>query len=74
MTTDRAMEEVFKAIKEFDWVETEYIHLAHYTLRHCTGCMACFGFNAPADEPWHCYKFPEDQKKEIIPKMGVFFV
>lgn len=69
MTTDRAMEEVFEATKEFDWVETEYIHLADYTLRHCTGCMACFGINAPADEPWHCYKFKEDQKGLIIPKM-----
>jgi multimeric flavodoxin WrbA len=68
-TTDRAMEEVFKAIHEFDWVETEYIRLAKYTLRHCTGCMSCFGINAPAEDPWHCYKFPEDQKGEIIPKM-----
>jgi multimeric flavodoxin WrbA len=69
MTTDRAMEEVFRAIQEFDWAETEYLHLADYTLRPCTGCMACFGFNAPAEEPWHCYRFPEDQKWEIIPKM-----
>ena len=45
-----------------NYAETEYLSLADYKLVPCTGCMKCFGFVAPADEPFRCYEADDDMK------------
>lgn len=50
-----AVKEALKAAEEFDFVEkTEFISLASLKLTPCKGCMKCFAWAAPADEPWRC--------------------
>lgn len=44
------------------YVETEYLSLADYRITPCTGCMKCFGYMAPADEPFRCYDSDDDMK------------
>jgi multimeric flavodoxin WrbA len=52
------------------YVETEYVSLADYKWYPCTGCMKCFGFMAPADDPYQCYEFPDDGIKVLAPKIA----
>lgn len=51
------------------YVETEFVSLAKYKWFPCTGCMKCFGFMAPAEDPYQCYAFPEDGIKALAPKI-----
>jgi len=51
------------------YVETEYLSLANYEFTPCTGCMKCFGFMAPADDPYTCYD-SDDDTKVVAPKVG----
>ena len=44
------------------YVDIEYISLADYKLVPCTGCMKCFGYMAPADDPYQCYESNDDIK------------
>ena len=51
------------------YAETEYLSLANYKLFPCTGCMRCFGFMAPADDPHQCYENLDDDTKVLVPKV-----
>ncbi|MDP2643652.1 MAG: flavodoxin family protein [Desulfobacterales bacterium] len=51
------------------FVETEYLALADYELKHCTGCMKCFGFMAPADDEYQCYDTNDDIRL-LAPKVA----
>lgn len=44
------------------YVETEFLSLADYRLVPCDGCMKCFGYMAPADDPMQCYEYDDDIK------------
>jgi len=51
-----------------DYIETEYIDASDYTFYPCTGCMKCFGYRAPADDPPRCYEHPDDGSNFLMPK------
>jgi multimeric flavodoxin WrbA len=51
------------------YVETEYLSLADYDLKPCTGCMKCFGFIAPADGEYRCYEH-DDDIRVLAPKVA----
>jgi len=51
-----------------EYVETEYMSAADYTFYPCTGCMKCFGYRAPADDPPRCYEHPDDGSNVLMPK------
>jgi multimeric flavodoxin WrbA len=55
--------------EKMGYVETEYLSLADYRIEQCNGCMKCFGFMAPADDPYLCYEF-DDDIKVLAPKVG----
>ena len=55
--------------KEMGYIETEYLSLADYKLVPCTGCMKCFGYMAPADDPYQCYD-SNDDIKILAPKVA----
>ncbi len=55
--------------EKMGYVETEYQTLADYKFTPCTGCMKCFGFMAPADDPYKCYD-SDDDIKVLAPKVG----
>jgi multimeric flavodoxin WrbA len=48
--------------RTMNYVETEYLSLADYKITPCTGCMKCFGYMVPADEPFRCYDSDDDMK------------
>ncbi len=52
------------------YVDTEYVSLADYEFRPCTGCMKCFGFMAPAEDEYKCYDFENDGINFLAPKVG----
>jgi multimeric flavodoxin WrbA len=52
------------------YVETEYLSLADYEFKPCTGCMRCFGFMAPADDEYKCYDYEDDDIKVLAPKVA----
>jgi|GEM_PF-207086 len=52
------------------YVETEYETLADYDFKPCTGCMRCFGYNAPADDGYRCYDHPGDGIEILAPKVA----
>jgi len=55
------VQQALRAAEEFDFVEsTEFISLAKLNLRACIGCMRCFAWAAPADEPWECRASHDD--------------
>jgi len=56
--------------EKMGYVETEYLSLADYDFKPCTGCMKCFGFMAPADDDYKCYDYEEDGIKVIAPKVA----
>ncbi|MBW2609958.1 MAG: flavodoxin family protein [Deltaproteobacteria bacterium] len=58
--TATMMQYCLKAAEEMGNVETKFISLADYKLVPCIGCMRCFGWQAPADDPYKCYKFNDD--------------
>lgn len=51
------------------YVETEYLSLADYRIEPCNGCMKCFGYMAPADDPYQCYEY-DDDIKILAPKVA----
>ncbi len=40
--TEFCVKEALKAAKEFDIVETEFVHFKDYKINPCTGCFKCF--------------------------------
>lgn len=56
--------------EKMGYVETEYLSLANYKLYPCTGCLKCFGFMAPDDDPYMCYEHPDDDIKVLAPKVA----
>ena len=52
------------------YVETEYVSLADYEFKPCTGCMKCFGFMAPAEDGYKCYDFEKDGINFLAPKVA----
>ncbi len=50
------------------YVDTEFLSLADYELKPCTGCMKCFGYMAPADDDYRCYR-RGDEINLIAPKI-----
>lgn len=59
-TTEWGVELALKAAESLGYVETEYVSLADYNLKPCTGCMKCFGWHHPADEGLRCYEWNDD--------------
>ena len=56
-----AVKQALETAEEFDFVEkTEFINLGKLNLTPCTGCMRCFAWAAPADEPWFCRDSNDD--------------
>lgn len=55
--------------EKMGYVETEFLSLADYRLVPCTGCMKCFGYMAPADDPYQCYE-SNDDIKILAPKVA----
>jgi multimeric flavodoxin WrbA len=51
------------------YVKTEYLSLADYELKPCTGCMKCFGYIAPEGDEYKCYEF-DDDIKILAPKVA----
>jgi len=66
--TATMMQYCLKACEEMGYVETEYVSLADYELKHCKGCMQCFGWKAPADDPYKCY-LKGDEIEKLAPKV-----
>lgn len=66
--TETAFKICLKAAEDTGYAETEYLSLADYELKPCTGCMECFGWQAPDDGLISCRKFDDDIKL-IIPKV-----
>ncbi len=58
--TATMMKFTLKAAETMDYVETEFISLGDHKLVPCCGCMKCFGWQAPADDPYQCYKYNDD--------------
>jgi multimeric flavodoxin WrbA len=56
--------------EKMGYVETEYLSLADYAFKPCTGCMRCFGFMAPADDEYKCYDYEDDDIKVLAPKVA----
>ncbi|MDP2643809.1 MAG: flavodoxin family protein [Desulfobacterales bacterium] len=56
--------------EKMGYAETEYVALADHKWYQCTGCMQCFGYMAPAQDPYQCYQFPDDGIKDIAPKIA----
>lgn len=56
--------------EKMGYVETEYLSLAGYEFKPCTGCMRCFGFMAPADDEYKCYDYEDDDIKVLAPKVA----
>jgi multimeric flavodoxin WrbA len=56
--------------EKMGYVETEYLSLADYEFKPCTGCMRCFGFMAPADDEYKCYDYEDDDIKVLAPKVA----
>lgn len=50
------------------FAETEYLSLADYKLVPCTSCQKCFGYMAPAEDPFICYD-SNDDIKVLSPKL-----
>lgn len=67
--TETAIKISLEAAEKTGYAETEYLSLADYKLIGCTGCMKCFGWQAPADGELTCYEFPEDEMRLIAPKL-----
>lgn len=68
--TDLAVKESLKAAGDLgDFVETEFIALRDYDIKPCTGCMKCFGWNAPAEDEWQCYEY-QDDAAALVKKLG----
>ena len=44
------------------FAETDYVTLADYNIQICNGCLKCFGYMAPADDPPQCYEYNDDSK------------
>jgi len=59
-----------EAAETMGYVETEYLSLADYEFKPCTGCMRCFGFMAPADDEYKCYDHEDDGIKFLAPKVA----
>ena len=67
-----AVKQALEAAEEFDFVEsTEFISLATLKLQPCIGCMRCFAWAAPADEPWFC-RISHDDSAMLNQKMGEY--
>jgi multimeric flavodoxin WrbA len=58
--TATMMKFALKAAETMDYVETEFVSLGDHKLVPCCGCMKCFGWQAPADDPYKCYKYNDD--------------
>ena len=58
--TATMMKFTLKAAESMDYVETEFVSLGDHKLVPCCGCMKCFGWQAPADDPYKCYKYNDD--------------
>jgi multimeric flavodoxin WrbA len=66
--TATMMKFCLESAESMGYVETEFVSLADYRLEHCTGCMRCFGWQAPADEEYQCYH-SNDDIKILAPKV-----
>ena len=67
--TETAIKMSLEAAQSTGYADVEYLSLADYKLLGCTGCMKCFGWQAPADGELTCYEFPEDEMRLIAPKL-----
>lgn len=74
--TELAVKESLLAAESEGYVKTEYLWLPDYTIKPCTGCMKCFGFQHPADGGLECYYHMDDTGK-VLKKMyesdGIIF-
>ncbi len=68
-TTESAVKLALDAAKKTGYAETEYLSLADYKLLPCTGCMKCFGYQAPLDHKLGCIQWPEDEMRLVAPKV-----
>ncbi|MDP2643328.1 MAG: flavodoxin family protein [Desulfobacterales bacterium] len=66
--TETAVQIALKAAEDTGYAQTDYLCLGDYDLRPCTGCMKCFGWQAPDDGKVYCREF-NDGFGEILERV-----